>query len=230
MEKIYTAKTEEAAKEQAVNEFAACGIEESDIEFEILERPVKELFGMKGEFKVRAFAAEPVKAAAKPAAEKKAAPAKKPAEKKAVPADKKAAEKKPAAKPAAKKAAPAAKKAAKPAAKKAPKKKELTVDDVVAKLTKKLDRKAAAKIEGKAAADIKLYGTFEAHMYIEVKDGKLTVAPYDYIERDLEVAISVENALAIAEGKLKLADALADGRLYVFGNVGIAAKIAKLFG
>ncbi len=64
MEKIYTAKTEEAAKEQAVNEFAACGIEESDIEFEILERPVKKLFGMKGEFKVRAFAAEPVKAAA----------------------------------------------------------------------------------------------------------------------------------------------------------------------
>ncbi len=63
MEKIYSAKTEEAAKEQAVNEFAACGIEESDIEFEILERPVKKLFGMKGEFKIRAFAAEPVKTA-----------------------------------------------------------------------------------------------------------------------------------------------------------------------
>lgn len=63
MEKIYSAKTEEAAKEQAVNEFSACGIEESDIEFEILERPVKKLFGMKGEFKIRAYAAEPVKAA-----------------------------------------------------------------------------------------------------------------------------------------------------------------------
>ncbi len=63
MEKIYSAKTEEAAKEQAVNEFAACGIEESDIEFEILERPVKKLFGMKGEFKIRAFAVEPVKTA-----------------------------------------------------------------------------------------------------------------------------------------------------------------------
>ena len=63
MEKIYSAKTEEAAKEQAVNEFAACGIEESDIEFEILERPVKKLFGMKGEFKIRAYAAEPVKVA-----------------------------------------------------------------------------------------------------------------------------------------------------------------------
>lgn len=63
MEKIYSAKTEDAAKEQAVNEFTALGIEESDIEFEILERPVKKLFGMKGEFKIRAFAAEPVKVA-----------------------------------------------------------------------------------------------------------------------------------------------------------------------
>ncbi len=63
MEKIYSAKTEEAAKEQAVNEFTACGIEESDIQYEILERPVKKLFGMKGEFKIRAFAAEPVKTA-----------------------------------------------------------------------------------------------------------------------------------------------------------------------
>lgn len=179
---------------------------------------------VKTEVKAEPKAADAAKAV-KPAVEKKAPAAKKTAEKKAAPAAKKAAEKKAA--PAAKKAA---KPAAKPAAKKAPKKKELTVDDVVAKLTKKLDKKAAAKIVGKAAADIKLYGTFEAHMYIEVKDGNLTVAPYDYIERDIEVAISVENALAIVEGKLTLADALADGRLYVFGNVGIAAKLAKLFG
>jgi len=63
MEKIYSAKTEEAAKEQAINEFAACGIEESDIEFEILERPVKKLLFTTGEFKIRAYAAEPVKVA-----------------------------------------------------------------------------------------------------------------------------------------------------------------------
>lgn len=75
MEKIYSAKTEEAAKEQAINEFAACGIEESDIEFEILERPVKKLLFTTGEFKIRAFAAEPIKVAEeeeKPAAAEEA--------------------------------------------------------------------------------------------------------------------------------------------------------------
>ncbi len=159
---------------------------------------------------------------------KTAAPAKveapKAAEKK--PAAKKAAAKKPAAKKApAKKAAPAAKK---PAAKKAPAKKEITVADVAAKLAKKLDASKAKSIDGKVAVDIKLYGAFEAHMYIEVKDGALTVAPYDYIERDIEAAVSVENALAIIDGKLTIADALADGRLYAFGNIGCAAKLAKL--
>ncbi len=138
-------------------------------------------------------------------------------------ATKAAATKKPAAKkPAAKKTA-----AKKPAAKKAPK--PITVEDIAAKLAKKLDAKKAATIDGKCAVDIKLYGTFEAHMYIEVKDGKLTVAPYDYIEKDIEAAIAVENALAIIDGKLTIADALADGRLYAFGNIAVAAKLATLF-
>ncbi|MGN0656195.1 MAG: RNA-binding cell elongation regulator Jag/EloR [Ruminiclostridium sp.] len=72
MEKIYVAKTLDAAKEQAVNEFTALGIAESDIDYEILEQPVKKLFGTKGEFKVRAFAAEPAPKAEEtaPAAEK----------------------------------------------------------------------------------------------------------------------------------------------------------------
>lgn len=58
MEKIYTAKTEELAKEQAVNEFRALGISEADITFEIIEQPVKKLFGTKGEYKIRAAAPE----------------------------------------------------------------------------------------------------------------------------------------------------------------------------
>lgn len=182
--------------------------------------PVEKKVAAPAEKKAEAPKAE-VKAA--PAAEKKAAA--KPAAKK--PAAKKAAVKPAAKKPAAKKAAakPAAKK---PAAKKAPAKKEITVADVAAKLAKKLDAKKAAAIEGKCAVDIKLYGQFEAHMYIEIKDGNLNVAPYDYVERDIEAAVSVENALAIIDGKLSIADALADGRLYAFGNIGAAAKLMKL--
>ena len=174
-------------------------------------------------------AAKPVEKAAVKAAEVKA-------EVKAVPAPAeapKAEAKKPAAKKTSAKTA-AKKNAAKAEPKKrAPRKpKPVTVDDIVAKIYKRIDKTAAKSIaaEGKAAIDIKLYGPFEAHMYIEVKNGNVSVAPYDYIERDIEAAISVENALAIADGKLSIKDAVENGALYVFGNVQFALKLAKLFG
>lgn len=161
-----------------------------------------------------------VKAVPAPAEAPKAE-AKKPAAKTAKPAAKK---------PAAKKSAPAAKKAA-PAKRAGRKPKPVTVDDIVAKVYKRIDKSAAKSIaaEGKAAVDIKLYGPFEAHMYIEVKNGVVSVAPYDYIEKDIEAAISVENALALADGKLSIKDAVENGVLYVFGNVQFALKLAKLF-
>lgn len=56
MEKIYTAKTEELAKEEAINEFRALGIGENDITFEIIDQPKKGLFGMKGDFRIKAYA------------------------------------------------------------------------------------------------------------------------------------------------------------------------------
>lgn len=173
--------------------------------------------------------AKPV-AEVKPAEVKAAAP--KSAEKK--PAAKKAAPKK-AEKPAAAKKAPA-KKAEAPAAaapkKRAPRKpKTVTVDDVVAKISKRIDKTAAKTVaaEGKAAVDIKLYGAFEAHMYIEIKDGTVNVAPYDYIEKDLEAAVPVDVALAIADGKTTVQEAVENGNLYVFGNVQFAMMFAKLF-
>lgn len=173
--------------------------------------------------------AKPIDKAAVKAAEVKA-------EVKAVPAPAeapKAEAKKPATKKSSAKSA-----ASKPATKAEPKKrvprkpKTVTVDDIVAKIYKRIDKAAAKSIaaEGKAAVDIKLYGQFEAHMYIEVKNGNVSVAPYDYIERDIEAAISVENALAIADGKLSIKDAVENGALYVFGNVQFALKLAKLFG
>ena len=150
------------------------------------------------------------------------------AEVKAAPAETPKAAKKPAAKTAAKKAA---KTDAAPR-KRAPRKpKEITVNDVVAKIYKRIDKAAGKQVaaEGRAAVDIKLYGPFEAHMYIEVKDGNVSVEPYDYIERDLEAAVPVDVALAIADGKTTVKEAVENGSLYVFGNVQFALRFAKLF-
>lgn len=158
--------------------------------------------------------------------------ASKTAEVKAAPAETPKAARKPAAKATAKNAVkPAAKADSAPKKRAGRKPKPITVNDVVAKIYKRIDKAAGKQVaaEGRAAVDIKLYGSFEAHMYIEVKDGKVSVEPYDYIERDLEAAVPVDVALAIADGKTTIKEADENGSLYVFGNVQFALKFAKLF-
>lgn len=59
MEKIYTAKLLEEAKEQAYREFEELGADRDEVQITILEQPVKKLFGSKGDFKISA-AWEPV--------------------------------------------------------------------------------------------------------------------------------------------------------------------------
>ena len=158
--------------------------------------------------------------------------ASKTAEVKAAPAETPKAARKPAAKATAKNAVkPAAKADSAPKKRAGRKPKPITVNAVVAKIYKRIDKAAGKQVaaEGRAAVDIKLYGSFEAHMYIEVKDGKVSVEPYDYIERDLEAAVPVDVALAIADGKTTIKEAVENGSLYVFGNVQFALKFAKLF-
>ncbi len=172
------------------------------------------------------------KAAPAKAAEKKAAPAKA-AEKKAAPA--KAAEKKSApAKAAEKKAAPAKtveKKAAKaPAKKAAPKKTVVTIETICNKLQKKLPKTVSFK--EKIAVDIEVWG-FEdgsnAKMYIEANDGKITVSPHSYDDKEFRVSVSFANAVAFVDGKMTLKELLASPEFYAEGKIIPAVKLAAIF-
>ncbi len=106
----------------------------------------------------------------------------------------------------------------------------VTVDTIIEKLKSKIVTAKAADIKGKIAIDIKLYGTFEHHMYILVDNGQVFVEPYEYNDRDIDVSVSVENALAIIDGKISVKDALINEQLLAYGKIGLAFKIAPLFG
>lgn len=71
MEKIFNAKTLDEAKALAAAFYAQHGIGGDEIDYEIIEQPVKKLFGTKGEYRVRA-AAEVVEAEAEIIEEKAA--------------------------------------------------------------------------------------------------------------------------------------------------------------
>lgn len=53
MEKIYSGKVLEELKALAYTEITALGVKTSDITIEVIEEPVKKLFGKKGDYKIR---------------------------------------------------------------------------------------------------------------------------------------------------------------------------------
>ena len=175
---------------------------------------------------------------AAPVAEKAAAPA---VEKKAAakPAAKKPAAKKPAAKTAAAKKADTAKKApakaakttkaAKPAVKKP---KVVGIDEMCKKLEKMVDKKKAAAVKANVAVDVKVWGwadETDRHFYIEIKDGILTISPFEYNAASFEAYISYDNMLQFLNGKLTLANAIASGALNANGNIPAALALGNIF-
>ncbi|MGN0670185.1 MAG: SCP2 sterol-binding domain-containing protein [Oscillospiraceae bacterium] len=177
---------------------------------------------------------------ATPVAEKTAAPV---AEKTAPAVEKKAAAKpaakKPAAKTAAAKKTDTAKKApakaakttktAKPAVKKA---KVVGIDEMCKKLEKMVDKKKAAAVKTNVAVDVKVWGwedETDRHFYIEIKDGALTISPFEYNAASFEAYISYENMLQFLNGKLTLANAIATGALNANGNIPAALALGSIF-
>lgn len=142
-----------------------------------------------------------------------------------------------AAKPAAKKTAAPKKaektEAAKPAHKKPGRKpKPVTVDDIAAKLSKLVKKSAADKVVGPIAVDIEVWGWDDGanrHVYIEIINGRVTVAPYNYEDRNVEAYISFADAKDVVDGKLSVKDAFSSGKLNASGDVRSALIFASLF-
>ncbi|MCM1164890.1 MAG: SCP2 sterol-binding domain-containing protein [Lachnospiraceae bacterium] len=129
-----------------------------------------------------------------------------------------------------------AKTAAKATAKKAPAKRAakksdtITIDTICGRLEKKLGKKTV--IKEKLAVDIEVWGFEDGSnrkMYVEVNDGKITVSPHTYDEKDFRVSLSFANAVAFVDGKLSLKALIESKDFYAEGNIAAAVKLAAIF-
>ena len=73
-------------------------------------------------------------------------------------------------------------------------------------------------IEGKAVNGI---------FYIEIKDGKVNVEPYEYYDRNAILTMNGTNFIKLINGKLDPIVAFTTGRLKVDGDVNAALEIIK---
>lgn len=68
----------------------------------------------------------------------------------------------------------------------------------------------------------------QGDMYLEVEEGKLSVEPYDYHDRDALFQVNSRDLIKILNAKLSLEEALATDRLVIEGDVDRAMEFKKL--
>lgn len=85
-----------------------------------------------------------------------------------------------------------------------------------------------SKVDGHLAVQVDIDGEGEGAFYIELKDHKLNVEPYEYYDRDCKFIINGDNFLKLAEGKLDPVAAFFDGRLKIDGSVEKALEFKNI--
>jgi len=64
--------------------------------------------------------------------------------------------------------------------------------------------------------------------YVEIKDGKLSIEPYEYNDRQANLIISSADFVKMINGKLNSVLAFTTGKLKIDGDVGKASELAEL--
>ena len=78
------------------------------------------------------------------------------------------------------------------------------------------------------AVQVNITGKSSGVFYVEVKDHKISVEPYEYNDRNCAITISLADFNKLIDGKLDPVLAFTMGKLKVDGDVGKALEFAKL--
>lgn len=78
------------------------------------------------------------------------------------------------------------------------------------------------------AYQFNIIGEGSGIFYVEAKEGKLHVEPYEYFDRDVMFTCTAEVLMKIAEGKLEPVMAVTLQQLKVEGNIDKALRLKEL--
>ncbi|MDO5560799.1 MAG: SCP-2 sterol transfer family protein [Oscillospiraceae bacterium] len=99
------------------------------------------------------------------------------------------------------------------------------INEIVTQIREKLSKTDLSCLPEKLAVQFNLTGRISGIFYIEVLGGNLSVEPYEYIDKDGSVSITITNLKKLIAGKLP-AD---DSKISVEGNEQKVRTILGLF-
>lgn len=103
----------------------------------------------------------------------------------------------------------------------------MTFEELVEKVRGKM-AEVDVKDQPFLAVQVNINGKNGGVFYVEVKDGKASVEPYEYIDRSCAFTIEQANFLKLLDGKLDPVAAYTVGKLKVDGDLGKALEFSKL--
>lgn len=83
-------------------------------------------------------------------------------------------------------------------------------------------------IKERVAFQFNMTGEGSGIFYAEIKDGKVTVEPYSYDDRDVQFTCSADTLLKIAKGKMNPITAFTFGKIKIDGALEKALVLQKL--
>jgi putative sterol carrier protein len=104
----------------------------------------------------------------------------------------------------------------------------MTFDNVLTKVKEKTASFKGESFPGFLAVQITLTDLGKV-FYVEIKEGALSIEPYEYNDRQASLAVSSDNFAKIVAQKLDPVIAFTTGKLEVDGDAGKALELAKLF-
>ena len=100
-------------------------------------------------------------------------------------------------------------------------------DELLAKVRKMAEGKDVSGTDF-LAVQVNITGDNSGVFYVEVKDGKVSIEPYEYNDRNCDITMSMDNFNKLIDGKLDPVVAFTLGKLKVGGDIGKALEFAKL--
>jgi len=105
----------------------------------------------------------------------------------------------------------------------------MTYEQVVAKVKAKYADVDASSVDGTLAIQVNLVGkNVEGIFYIEAKDGKVNVEPYDYHDNKAIITVNPTNLMKILDGKADPVIAYTTGKVSVSGDAGAVLTLINL--
>lgn len=104
----------------------------------------------------------------------------------------------------------------------------MTYEEIFEKSKEIIMQSDVSDIDGHLAVQINITGEGEGAFYIELKDHKLYVEPYEYYDRDCIFIVSGKNFLKLADGSLDPVFAFTTGKLKVEGSLEKALEFQKI--